>query len=53
MPNVYVVIDTGDFMKKVLLATWVLRDRKIVVIEWVYAESTFFMKSAVGGECLQ
>ena len=37
----------GDFMKKVLLATWVLRDRWIVVIERVYTASTFFMKSAV------
>ena len=38
---------TGYFMKKVLLATWALRDRQIVVIECVYTESTFFMKSAV------
>ena len=34
-------------MKKVLLATCALMDRFIVVIEWVYTESTFFMKSAV------
>ena len=34
-------------MKKVLLATWALRDRQIVVIEWLYTENTFFMKSAV------
>ena len=38
---------TGDFMKKVLLATWALRDRQIVFIKGVYTESTFFMKSAV------
>ena len=25
--------DTGDFMKKVLIGTWALRDRYIVVIE--------------------
>ena len=34
-------------MKKVFIATWALRDRKIVVIEWVYTESTFFMKPPV------
>jgi len=34
-------------MKKVLLATWALRDRWIVVIERVYTKSTFFMKSVV------
>ena len=34
-------------MKKVLLATWALRDRSIVSIELVYTPSTFFMKSAV------
>ena len=27
------VIHTGDFMKKVLIATWALRDRYIVAIE--------------------
>ena len=34
--------DTGDFMKKVLLATWALRDRHLVVIKWVYTDSAFF-----------
>ena len=38
---------TGNFMKKVLPATWALRDRLIVLIELVYTESTFYMKPAV------
>ena len=44
-------------MKKVLLATWALRDRYIVTIEWVYTESTFFIikknvKLCFGGICI-
>ena len=41
-----IFFSTGYFMKKVLLAIWALRNRHIVVFEWVYTETTF-MKSAV------
>ena len=47
MPTLF---NNRNFMKKVLLATWTLRDRYIV-IEGLYTESTFFVKLAVP-DCL-
>ena len=41
------ILATGDFMKKVPTATFVLRDRYIVSLELVYTPNTFYMKSAV------
>ena len=46
----YAYFNNRNFMKKVLLATWTLRDRYIV-IEGLYTESTFFVKLAVP-DCL-